>query len=334
MAECLNCGAALTGPFCAQCGQKDVPPRPSFLRLLDEVTASLFHADSRLWRTMGLLLLRPGRLPRLYLEGKRAQFLPPVRLYLATSLIFFMLLSISGGLPVEFDPVVDAGDEAAVQAILEDESVSDRAKAQILEARERLQASVQRAEEMAQTEIEDKAEVTTADESSADISLADLIDDCNINYSGYFKEFMQPRLRHACQQAKMDNGQTLLREFRGYVPTAMFLAMPFFALCMKLWFWRPRRYFVEHLLVQLFNHSAFFIVGSVARLGGLLLPLRWNGWLDLLVFAYLFMYAYTSLRVYYGQGRRLTLFKFVSLGFVYTALMLWGFVFAGLATVI
>lgn len=60
MAECLNCGAVLAGPYCAQCGQRDMPPRPSFFRLLDEVTASLFHADSRLWRTLGLLLFNPG----------------------------------------------------------------------------------------------------------------------------------------------------------------------------------------------------------------------------------------------------------------------------------
>ena len=94
MTQCQNCKAQLSGPYCAQCGQKHSPNIPSVLGFLAEFTEAFTHADSRLWRTLGLLLVRPGDLPRRYFAGQRAQFLPPLRLYLLITIAFFLLLSV------------------------------------------------------------------------------------------------------------------------------------------------------------------------------------------------------------------------------------------------
>jgi uncharacterized protein DUF3667 len=56
-------------------------------------TEDLTHADSRLWRTLAALLFRPGRLTAEFLAGRRARYLPPVRLYLVLSVAFFIWLS-------------------------------------------------------------------------------------------------------------------------------------------------------------------------------------------------------------------------------------------------
>ena len=53
-------------------------------------TEDLTHADSRLWRTLGALLFRPGFLTAEFLGGRRARYLPPVRLYLVLSVAFFL----------------------------------------------------------------------------------------------------------------------------------------------------------------------------------------------------------------------------------------------------
>jgi len=58
--QCQNCKAQLSGPYCAQCGQKHNPKIPSVLNFLGEFTEAFTHADSRLWRTLGLLLVPRG----------------------------------------------------------------------------------------------------------------------------------------------------------------------------------------------------------------------------------------------------------------------------------
>jgi len=62
-----------------------------------EATEDLTHADSRLWRTLLALLVKPGFLTREFIEGRRASYLPPVRLYLVLSVMFFLLAASGGG---------------------------------------------------------------------------------------------------------------------------------------------------------------------------------------------------------------------------------------------
>jgi hypothetical protein len=56
-----------------------------------EVTEDLTHADSRLWRTMGALLFKPGLLTAEFLAGRRVKYLPPLRLYLVLSVLYFLV---------------------------------------------------------------------------------------------------------------------------------------------------------------------------------------------------------------------------------------------------
>ena len=65
------------------------------MQFVHQIIESVTHADSRLWRTMKLLWLRPGQLTLEYIEGRRVSFLPPVRLYFVFSVIFFALVSLS-----------------------------------------------------------------------------------------------------------------------------------------------------------------------------------------------------------------------------------------------
>lgn len=39
---CRNCAAALAGPYCAQCGQKDRPLNPSLFSLAGDALAEMF----------------------------------------------------------------------------------------------------------------------------------------------------------------------------------------------------------------------------------------------------------------------------------------------------
>ena len=93
-APCTNCGVAMRGAYCAACGQRDEPLRQPIGRFLKAAFVEFLGVDGRLWRSLGILFLRPGRLTRVYLAGQRVCYIRPLRLYLTASLLFFFLLSV------------------------------------------------------------------------------------------------------------------------------------------------------------------------------------------------------------------------------------------------
>jgi Protein of unknown function (DUF3667) len=93
--RCLNCGAVLTGRYCANCSQAADVHVPSTGELLHEALEGITHSDSRLWRTLHFLWFKPGRLTQEFVAGRRASYLPPFRLYLVLSILFFLAASFS-----------------------------------------------------------------------------------------------------------------------------------------------------------------------------------------------------------------------------------------------
>lgn len=93
--NCPNCESPLGGRYCAQCGQKIDSSRPTFGHFFSETIESLTHADSRLWKTLWLLLSKPGFLTKEFFEGRRSRYLPPIRLYIVLSVAFFLILALS-----------------------------------------------------------------------------------------------------------------------------------------------------------------------------------------------------------------------------------------------
>jgi hypothetical protein len=85
---CPNCGAEVLGAYCHDCGQHQ-RELPAVRHIASEVVDELFSVDGRLWRTVGQLLDNPGALSAAYLAGQRARFLPPLRLYLVVSVLYF-----------------------------------------------------------------------------------------------------------------------------------------------------------------------------------------------------------------------------------------------------
>jgi hypothetical protein len=92
-ANCKNCGHALQGNFCSHCGQAADVHVPSTHELAHEVLEGLTHSDSRLWRTLLTLWVRPGKLSSEFIAGRRVAYLPPFRLYLILSVVFFLVAS-------------------------------------------------------------------------------------------------------------------------------------------------------------------------------------------------------------------------------------------------
>lgn len=86
---CPNCATPLQGAWCHHCGQRAEKYDRSIWHLFIESIEGLTHADARIWRTLGRLIVRPGRLTRDYLEGHRAPQIPPFRMFLVVLLAVF-----------------------------------------------------------------------------------------------------------------------------------------------------------------------------------------------------------------------------------------------------
>jgi hypothetical protein len=87
--RCLNCSVDLAGAFCAACGQRSAPANPTVAELAGDAWHELSGYDGRIAATFRNLL-SPGRLTIDYLQGRRARYLSPIRLYLIVSVMYFV----------------------------------------------------------------------------------------------------------------------------------------------------------------------------------------------------------------------------------------------------
>lgn len=93
---CANCGAALQGAYCHACGQP-AHVHHSLWHMIEEALHGLFHFDTKAWRTLPKLALRPGTLTRDYIDGQRARYVSPLALFLFTIFVMFATMAFVGG---------------------------------------------------------------------------------------------------------------------------------------------------------------------------------------------------------------------------------------------
>ena len=94
--NCANCGAELTGPYCAHCGQMAHLHR-TLGGIGHEILHGVFHFEGKIWRTLPLLIFKPGELTRRYIHGERARFVSPMALFLFSVFLMFAIVSAIAG---------------------------------------------------------------------------------------------------------------------------------------------------------------------------------------------------------------------------------------------
>ncbi|MDO6430877.1 DUF3667 domain-containing protein [Flavitalea sp. BT771] len=89
---CLNCNADLQGRYCHVCGQENLEPKETVWHLVQHFFNDITHFDGKFFATVKYLLRKPGFLSAEYAVGRRAAYLNPIRMYVFTSAIFFIVL--------------------------------------------------------------------------------------------------------------------------------------------------------------------------------------------------------------------------------------------------
>lgn len=291
--DCPNCGAAVSGNFCHQCGQEAVLHPPSTREFLHEFIGHYVALEGKLWKTMKLLLLKPGQLSLEYMQGRRVRYIQPLRVYLTFSLIFFALIKFMGedhhigDVKLDGVPVIQVDPE-------------DRKPA----ASEHAPATVSK-EAAAQPKA---AEAAKPDDNEGDDPHAKAAtsqkDDDEENKSGF-----ESLITSIASAASDDNGAKLKKAFFSYAPYAVFAMMPLFALFLKILYLGSGKRYGEHLLFALHTNAfAFLMLTLIVLQKPLKIPYVGN-----LLGLWLIFYLPTAMRRVYGGSRKLTTLRWCTL---------------------
>ena len=100
---CLNCGTALIGSHCHNCGQAAHIHR-TIGAFFHDIAHGVLHFDGKTFRTLPLLAWKPGELTRRYIAGERARFVSPMALFLFSVFLMFAVFQLAGiGPPTELN---------------------------------------------------------------------------------------------------------------------------------------------------------------------------------------------------------------------------------------
>jgi len=334
---CANCTADLHGPVCHNCGQVDDAYHRPVRGLLGEMIEGLTALDGRVARTLPTLLLRPGRVTRAYLKGARARFMPPFRLYIIASLIFFLLLP---ALDAALDPQgVELGGpdaRAEIEAMVDSGEMSRDEADEALAVLERIGVAQPPLNEDAAADEPDAGAVAPGagyvpDDAALDGVAIGTINGMPTNPDS-IRRFFTPEdfgeqapqtiwpltlRRHVGERfagVQADPGGWLERAAE-WVPRIMFVMVPVYALLLSLVYaWRRSFFFYDHLIVSLHFHSALFLTGALLMIAsGLIGP--GLAWLAALIYAN--AYLYRLHRVVYARGRVTSALRTLSLDVLY-----------------
>lgn len=274
----------------------------SFGELVKDFFVNYFSFDTKFVRSIRPFLVQPGKLTTLYIAGKRASYVNPLRLYIIISVIFFFLSTLYIKESMSF-----------VGASNGDEVEMGLANAMNGEAADTTRSSASGFQTLKDV-LEDES--LTDQEAMDSLSNMGGIQMDSSFMSGVF--FTQMR-----KVARQD-----LEIFLAYVmqnmPVMMFVLLPVYALLLKLLYIRQDILYVKHLIHGVHLHAfTFFVLTLILLLSLVFDPLPvLNEWMQIILFSLLLIYIYVSMLSVYQQGWFKTLLKFSILGFFYFFVLL------------
>lgn len=333
-AQCLNCGTELKGPFCYFCGQPDRNFMRFFPALLRDLMEDLLDLDSRFIRTLKPLLFKPGKLTRDYMEGRRFRYAPPMRIYIFSSILFFLLAAVLSSNSVSFNVQDDTlihiradnlEDTQKVGEVLENLPESVRNNVSVEQIIQDVEEDEKRADkgEFKLGDIQFNEEPWNRETNPVDIKWLPV----------WLNDRINDEIEGSPQKAEQINGNPnlLIDKVFDILPATMFLLLPFVALIFKFWYLFAKRYYVEHLIFSLHNHSFIFVTLILILLADLAVDqfnansyataATWAQWLQIILGIWIPLYLLVSLRTVYRQNWFLTLGKYLVIGISYLTLL-------------
>jgi hypothetical protein len=346
---CANCGAPTFGAYCGVCGQERDTHRRSVMGLINAFIEDVVSFDSRVLRTIIALLVEPGEMAIAFREGRTMRYVPPLRLYFFVSLLFFLLLSATHlaimqlevvAMPVKVshdaqgntyisNPAYDPGDPD-MKNVPKTIKLGKVASGELLNrytfntkphffSRIGIYHSTLTKDQLYRLNH-------LADGATVDLNVGDGKNQTEAQkkeitikkkeVDSWLKKYLSGGIqRLAANPAALNEPMTT------WIPRALFLLMPLYALLLALFYWRQRKdyYFVDHLIFSLGIHTFLFIVLMVDA--GLAQVMSGEN-IGLLTVLALAVYIFIAMKRFYAQGWTITAAKYLVISFVYTCFFL------------
>ncbi|NJO03038.1 MAG: DUF3667 domain-containing protein [Bacteroidia bacterium] len=245
--------------FCPRCGQENDDKRKSLRWFLRDLVENVLSWDSQLIRSLVPFLFRPGRLTREYVNGRRKQYINPIRLYLTLSVLYFFMFSLMlkerGGLSSQREHTLRHQLDNLERIQSSDPNLPDSFKLKDAEHKAEPKVGINQDGVQISFDKYDLEKITR------------LVIKHNLNESqlldslGMKDNLINRFLVHQGMRLIDATPQDILNSFVEKIPLMMFFLLPVFALLLKLFYYRY--YYIEHLIFTLHIHSFLYLALSI-----------------------------------------------------------------------
>jgi hypothetical protein len=236
--ECANCHHSFTeiNNYCPNCGQENHTHKLPVGHFAMELLESLTHFDTKIYTTFKEMVTKPGLVAKNYNNNKRARYVPPIRIYVFMSFVFFFLIAILYNSTVHENTV-------KLQEAFKKDFAPASGKGSFINIGDK-------------TKIDSTIFYKLIAEEHITNDKIDSILLLNKSKTNW----INTRILHTF--IKLYKGETSVDEIYNklvkYISYALLIFMPFFALVLKIFYRKKQQYYSEFLVFSLYFHTFIF----------------------------------------------------------------------------
>lgn len=348
--ECLNCGHPLdmSDKYCPSCSQANSTKKLSLKDFFDEFFSNIISYDSKLLRTLSALLLRPGRITKDYVKGRRVSYTNPFRFLLSLAIIYFLMLNYTGNF-TEWDRFGDGdtgpfsiADDIPLTIDLNGGELNEDEKKEALQQLDSLGIP-----QILGNATKDRDSVVMLDPKGHFKKLGErtfldrligkqtffqtMIKKKGIRNFGHLQDTLAIAETYE-NKITFNTAKSVIRaeqrpgsffnDLIAKLPFLVFFFLPVFALFIWLIYTRKKYNYTDHLIFSFHNQSLLFILLIINFIIDYIFSISTSG-IFLLIFSF---YLYKSMRKFYGEGRFKTIVKYTFLNTIFFILAIFSLV--------
>ena len=341
--KCLNCEHPLdmSDKFCPSCSQANSTKKLSLKDFFDEFFSSLISYDSKLLRTLSALLLKPGKITRDYINGKRVSYTNPFRFLLSLAIVYFLIINYTGNFSdwdrygkksgVDFLQSLDSWkvnlnnsedvelgqDIDSLKKVINYEGFLEKKK---------------KKDSLVLNDPKNHFNKIISGETDGKFSQKQeffyllLRKDSIYNFDDAVDKYGVPKTLGNKVAFNASNGLLHIQQEPGSflsmviskLPFAIFFFLPVFAFFIWLIYIRKKYNYIDHLIFSFHNTSLLFILLIISYLIDSLFTVN-SGWIFLTIFS---VYLFRAMKKFYDQGLFKTTVKYLFLNSIFFILAL------------
>ncbi|MEP7080805.1 MAG: DUF3667 domain-containing protein [Ginsengibacter sp.] len=329
--NCLNCGATVVGRYCHSCGQENIEPKETVWHFVSHFINDITHFDGKFFTTLKDLIFKPGFLSKQYVKGKRVSYLNPIRMYLFTSFIFFLV----------FFSVVRFGENFESSF-----TYFGKTRAQVdtmsVVTFSNFTSKINKGIPMTRTQYyklvdslkQDGGIYFTKHKYKSKHEYDSLLK-VGARKDNWLNRKLVYRGLDMNKRYGNDSGKILRSVFTSFMhhfPQMLFVSLPLVTMLLQLLYIRHKEYFYVSHAIFIIHYYVFIFIAMMAGIGVSemqdTLGWSWLGYLNLGVSLAVLWYLYKAMRNFYGQSRWKTIskyFLFLFMALIIIILLMAGF---------